>query len=261
MAPTSFLTVEFSLSRWCESKHQRSNKEHTMKNYTSIDRKRDQTPDNCILNGDCTELLKTLGNETIDLVVTDPPYLVGYKDRSGRRIANDGRCEGVLGAFNEVYRVLTPNAFCISFYGWNRVDAFFRAWKGAGFTPVGHIVWQKNYASKTGFLKSCHEQAYLLAKGTPEKPRFPLSDVRPWEYTGNRSHPTEKAVSILKPLIETFSQPGDIVLDPFAGSGSTLVAAVLSGRRYLGMELEAAYCQLAQKRLAGAASFLQREAA
>ena len=216
---------------------------------------------NCIINGDCTEVLKTIPDESVDFVLTDPPYFVRYKDRTGRTIANDSRPESVLGAFDDLYRVLKPDTFCISFYGWNRVDAFFRAWKGAGFTPVGHIVWHKNYASSTGFLKARHEQAYVLAKGRPAKPARLLDDVQPWEYTGNRSHPTEKAVSILEPLIETLSHPGDVVLDPFSGSGSTLVAAVLSGRRYLGIELESRYCQLAEKRLAGAVRFMQREAA
>ena len=60
------------------------------------------------------------------------------------------------------------------------------------------------------------------------------------------------AVSILSPLIEFFSKPGELVIDPFAGSGSTAVAAVLTGRRYCGIELEASYCDLARNRLAGA---------
>ncbi len=216
---------------------------------------------NQIIKGDCTEVLKTIADESVDFVLTDPPYFVRYRDRTGRTIANDSRPESVLGAFHDLYRVLKPDTFCISFYGWNRVDAFYHAWKSAGFTPVGHIVWQKNYASRSGFLNSRHEQAYLLAKGRPAKPASPLDDVRPWEYTGNRAHPTEKAVSILEPLIQTFSRPGDLVLDPFSGSGSTLVAAALSGRSYLGIELDSSYCQLAEKRLAGAARFIQRQIA
>lgn len=220
-----------------------------------------QAHTNRIINGDCTTVLKTLADEIVDLVLTDPPYFVRYRDRNGRTIANDNRPESVLGAFDDLYRVLKPDSFCVSFYGWNRIDAFFEAWKRAGFTPVGHIVWRKNYASRTGFLRSCHEQAYLLAKGRPARPSRPLDDVQAWEYTGNRSHPTEKAVSILEPLIETFSRPADVVLDPFAGSGSTLVAAALTGRRYLGIELESNYCQLAERRLAGVSRFLQARVA
>ncbi|MEX0806700.1 MAG: DNA methyltransferase [Candidatus Binatia bacterium] len=213
---------------------------------------------NQIIEGDCNAALESIPRHSVDLVVTDPPYLVSYRDRSGRTIKNDDSPETVLASFPQLYRVLKPDSFCICFYGWNRIDTFFSAWKDAGFKPVGHLVWQKDYASRTGFLKSCHEQAYLLAKGRPCKPTEPLGDVQPWEYTGNRSHPTENAVSILKPLIESFSQPGDLVLDPFAGSGSTLVAAALAGRDYLGIELEAGYCELARRRLSGATRYLQR---
>lgn len=144
----------------------------------------------------------------------------------------------MLDAFPGIYQALKPDSLCICFYGWNRIDAFFEAWTAAGFRPVGHIVWHKSYASSTRFLRCCHEQAYVLAKGRPAKPARPIEDVQPWEYTGNRAHPTEKAVSILTPLIESFSQPGGLVLDPFSGSGSTSVAAALSGRRYLGIELD-----------------------
>jgi site-specific DNA-methyltransferase (adenine-specific) len=214
------------------------------------------TAENQIIHGDCTRVLPTLQDESVDLVITDPPYFVRYRDRSGRTIANDVNPASVLGAFTDIYRVLKPNTFCISFYGWSRVDAFFRAWTQAGFQPVGHLVWHKGYASSCRFLQARHEQAYLLAKGAaPTRPAAPLADVQQWEYTGNLAHPTEKAVSILKPLVESFSQPDGLVLDPFAGSGSTLVAAALAGRRYLGIELEQKYCNHAERRLAGVVRF------
>lgn len=174
-----------------------------------------------------------------------------YRDRLGRTIANDSEPESVLGAFVYIHRVLKPDTFCVSFYGWSRVAAFFQAWSEAGFRAVGHLVWHKSYASRRGFLRAHHEQAYLLAKGFPATPDDPIEDVQPWEYTGNRAHPTEKAVSTLVPLIESFSQPGALVLDPFAGSGSTLVAAALCGRKYIGIELENGYCRHARRRFAG----------
>lgn len=204
-----------------------------------------------IIHGDCLDILKDLPSASADLILTDPPYCVRYRDRFGRSIANDTDPESILGAFDDLYRILKPNRFCVCFYGWSKVDAFFSAWTKAGFRPVGHLIWHKDYASNTGFVSYHHEQAYLLAKGDPLKPRYPIADVQPWEYSGNRIHPTEKAVSILQPLVCSFSEPGDLVLDPFAGSGSTLVAAALSGRAALGIELEDKYCQLARKRLAG----------
>ncbi|MGH9674599.1 MAG: DNA methyltransferase [Bryobacteraceae bacterium] len=67
---------------------------------------------------------------------------------------------------------------------------------------------------------------------------LPLPDVMDWTYTGNKYHPTQKSIQILKPLVEAFTQPDDVVLDPFAGSGSTLVAAQRLGRRYIGIEFD-----------------------
>ena len=218
------------------------------------------TPANRILHGDCIEVLKTLPAASVDFVLTDPPYFVSYKDRSGRTLQNDGAADAgrILGAFADIYRVLKPDSLCVSFYGWQAIDSFMLAWKAAGFTPVGHIVWRKEYASSERFFKHHHEQAYVLAKGRPPKPAQPLEDVQPWAYSGNLSHPTEKDVRVLKPVIEAFTQPGDLVLDPFSGSGSTSVAAAFSKRRYIGIELEQKYCQSAEKRLAGVARLMAR---
>lgn len=206
-------------------------------------------PINQILQGDCKQVLRTLPSASVDLVVTDPPYLGHYRDRDGRTLANDDNPAAVVGAYAELYRVLKPDTFCVTFYGYPRLDAFVHAWTEAGFDTVGHIVWPKPYVSSERFVRVAHESAYILAKGRPHKPSRPISDVQPWEYSGNRAHPTEKAVSVLKPLVQSFSRPGDLVLDPFAGSGSTLVAAALTGRRCLGIELEPRYCELIRDRL------------
>ncbi len=123
----------------------------------------------------------------------------------------------------------------VSFYAWNRIDKFLAAWRRAGFYIVGHMVFRKRYTSKSRFLRYQHEQAYLLAKGRPALPENPIGDVIDMPYSGNAIHPTQKPVAALLPLIEAFSRPGSVVLDPFCGSGSTLVAAKQLNRRYLGM--------------------------
>jgi adenine-specific DNA-methyltransferase len=76
-----------------------------------------------------------------------------------------------------------------------------------------------------------------------------LRDVLEWQYTGDELHPTQKPVMALLPLIMAYSQRGDIVLDPFAGSGSTAVAAQALGRRFIGIELEPMYAQVATERV------------
>jgi site-specific DNA-methyltransferase (adenine-specific) len=103
----------------------------------------------------------------------------------------------------------------VSFYGWSKADRFIAAWRSAGFRMVGHLVFRKKYASSARFLRYQHEQAYLLAKGDVTPPAAPMPDVLDWVYTGNRLHPTQKPVQILRPLIDAFCRPGGTVLDPF----------------------------------------------
>ncbi|EET6038355.1 DDE-type integrase/transposase/recombinase [Escherichia coli] len=166
--------------------------------------------------GNCIDVMARIPDNAIDFILTDPPYLVGFRDRQGRTIAGDKTDEWLQPACNEMYRVLKKDALMVSFYGWNRVDRFMSAWKNAGFSVVGHLVFTKNYTSKAAYVGYRHECAYILAKGRPRLPQNPLPDVLGWKYSGNRHHPTEKPVTSLQPLIESFTHPNAIVLDPFA---------------------------------------------
>ena len=206
-------------------------------------------PSNTVLHGDCISIMHSLPAHSIDFILTDPPYLVSYKDRTGRSIQNDSNSDWLMPASSEAYRVLKPDHFMISFYGWTQVDKFFHVWRSAGFRIIGHLVFRKPYTSKSRFLKYQHEQAYLLAKGNPALPENPVPDVIDMPYSGNKLHPTQKPVATLKPLIEAFTQDHDLVLDPFCGSGSTLLAAKILRRRYLGIELDEQYYAAAIKRL------------
>ena len=144
---------------------------------------------------------------------------------------------------------MAPNTFAVSFYGWPHADRFLAAWRAAGFRIVGHFVFPKRYTSATRMLRYQHECAYLLAKGFPKEPAYVIGDVIDWTYSGNKLHPTQKPLPVLLPLVETFSAKGGLVLDPFAGSGSSLAAARMLGRDYLGIELDAGYYQIASQRL------------
>jgi site-specific DNA-methyltransferase (adenine-specific) len=205
---------------------------------------------NAVLHGDCIDIMRSMTARSVDFILTDPPYLVRYCSRDGRRIANDRTAEWLLPASKQMYRVLKPDSLCISFYGWTKADQFIGAWREAGFRIVGHVVFAKRYASTARFVEYRHESAYVLAKGQPALPHKPPADVIDWVYTGNRLHPTQKSIKILKPFIKAFCPRGGVVLDPFCGSGSTLAAARKLGRDYIGIELDETYHRIASDRMA-----------
>jgi DNA modification methylase len=204
---------------------------------------------NTIIHGDCLNVLPTLLTGSANLILTDPPYLVNFTARDGRTVPNDDNDRWLKPAFAEMYRVLTDGAFCVTFYGWPSADKFLTAYRAAGFRVAGHFVFPKRYTSKTRFVRYQHECAHLLVKGTPWLRDDTIGDVIDWTYSGNKLHPTQKPISVLMQLIEAFSAPGDLVLDPFAGSGSTLAAARMLGRRWLGVELDQKYHGIATQRM------------
>lgn len=208
-----------------------------------------QHPVNAILHGDCIEVMRQIPTNSVDFILTDPPYLVNYRDRDGRTIQNDAKADWLKPAMAEAYRLLKQDRVAVMFYGWTKVDMFFDAWKEAGFQPIGHLVFRKSYSSKSRFFRYQHEQAFLLAKGRPPLPKQPLGDVLDMPYSGNKLHPTQKPVAVLAPLIRSFTLPGELVFDPFAGSGSSCAAALLTGRKCLGIEMDDAYFEQAVGRM------------
>ena len=212
------------------------------------------TQSNAVLHGDCVEVMRQFRSCSVDFVLTDPPYLAHYRSRDGRIIANDSGGVWLKPAFAEIFRVLRRDSFCISFYGWHQADKFIAAWREAGFRLAGHLTFTKRYPSAERFLQYRHENAYLLAKGNPPQPTQRIPDVLEWKYSGNKLHPTQKPFCVLTPLIQSFSRPGDVVLDPFCGSGSILLAAKLQRRRFIGIELDPGYFERAQERLCARAA-------
>ena len=106
---------------------------------------------NQVIQGDCAVVLKALPDECANFVLTDPPYFVRYKDRSGRTIRNDTYPGQVLDVFNDVYRVLKPNSLCVSFYGWNRVDSFFSAWKARALRRLATLSSARHARPRNAF--------------------------------------------------------------------------------------------------------------
>lgn len=147
---------------------------------------------NQILHGDCIEVMRAMPANSVDFILTDPPYLVNFRDRTGRTLQNDTDADWLRPAMREAYRVLKSNRLMLCFYGWPRAEKFLEAWREAGFRPVGHLVFRKSYTAKaTDFLKYQHEQGYLLAKGRPAMigGLIPDSRVAPSAFTRKRFLP------------------------------------------------------------------------
>jgi adenine-specific DNA-methyltransferase len=206
---------------------------------------------NRVIEGDCVTTLPLLPSESIDFVATDPPYLVNYRPRDGRQCAGDKDDYWLEPSFRELYRVLKPDSLCATFYGWPWIDRFMAVWKSCGFRPVSHLTWVKSHCSRRGYTESFHEVGFLLAKGRPAKPEKPPPDVLPWEYTGNRYHPNEKPVMAIVPLIQAYSRPGAVILDPFGGSGTTALAALGCKRRFVLIEKIRKHAQVSRQRIEG----------
>lgn len=206
-----------------------------------------------IFHGDCLDLLPRFPSGSVDFVLTDPPYLVGYEGRwDGERkaIVGDRDASWVLPAFSEIWRVLKEDSFAIAFYGWPHSDLFAGVFKMVGFRLVSHLVFVKNVWGLGRFTRGRHETAFLLAKGRPKPRGDRPADVFEWTREHDPVHPNQKPTGPLKQLLTAYAPPRGIALDPFMGSGSTLRAAKDLGMKAVGIEIEEKYCRLAASRLA-----------
>jgi len=191
-----------------------------------------------IYHGDCRQLLFTIQP---DLVITDPPY--GMEFRSNHRIEKYDNIQGDKWLPIFLIRRAIDQAKCGAYICCR--------WDNLGLMPPPKsvIAWIKNNWSM-GDLEHEHGrqwEAICFYPGPNHRFFKRIPDVIYGDRTGNRLHPTEKPVSIFTTLIA--ANYGDIVLDPFMGSGTTLVAAKNLGRKAVGIEIEERYCEIAAKRL------------
>lgn len=214
-----------------------------------------------LYHGDCREILPQLQHDSVDLIVTDPPY--GVKWQSGNRrikfdtIAGDESTEaGIIGIGLSIPLLRRGRHI----YAFGRYDL-----SGLGVAGPAELVWDKMIFT-AGDLSipwgTQHEpiEFYVNNKDgklnkTPDGAlttrlrRGSVLRVPRLNATAIQRHPTEKPVALLRQLIESSSIMGETVLDPFAGSGSTLVAARIEGRQAIGIEIEERYCEEAAKRI------------
>lgn len=214
---------------------------------------------NKIHNVDCLKFMETMDSNSVDLIVTDPPYGMNYQ--SSRRTDKHDKIgfddpedtNWVIPFLKESYRVLKDDSHIYIFCN-DYLFGMFREWlEHCGFTVKRTLVWVKNnhtsgdlegdYANKTEWIIFAHKGRRLLNDGRD-------TNVLNFNRESNTDdHPTPKPIDLLAFLIKKSSNEGDIVFDPFIGSGSTAIACKMLKRQYIGCEIDKKYFDIAEARI------------
>ena len=208
---------------------------------------------NKIHNVDCLEFIKGIPDGCIDLVVTDPPYGdgTGY-GRMDKEIANNEDESINYKIIPELYRVLKDNSTMYLFTNWKfagKLQEFIE--KETEFTIRTMIVIVKNNIGMGYGFRNQHELCWVCEKGKVTYDDAGFSNVQKMENINHdkETHPHQKGIEMLARMIKHSSKEGGVILDCFAGSGSVCVAAKMCDRNYIGCELDATYCQMANDRI------------
>lgn len=218
--------------------------------------------------GDCREVMAHM-EDSIDLLLTDPPYASGARRDADRQVRGSmlretddadwfshdamtswGYTWFLRSVLTEARGRLSPGAHVYVFSDWRQTPNVYGMLEATGYRVNHCLTWDKEHYGMGSYWRNQHENIVFASLGTPAamldrgmgsvlRCRAVLPEMR--------EHPTEKPTELIRRVIRAV--PGDVVLDPFAGSGTTLEAAKREGRRSIGIEIEPKYCETAVKRL------------
>ena len=248
--------------------------------------------------GDCVELMARLPAGTIDLIITDPPFAINFEaSRSNYNRTANRVIEGYneiqpddYGAFmtswlRQATRALKDSGSMYIFSGWNNLKDVLQAIEDCNLTTINHIIWKYQFgvATKRKFVTSHYHCLYVCKDDTQRRfypyARFekgtrtqqngsaPYKDMEDvWEikreyWQGDRKTPTKLPAELIRKLLAYSSIEGDIVLDPFLGSGQVAVVSKEEGRHYIGFEIVPEYYEFALERLTTGRYRLKAESA
>ena len=216
---------------------------------------------------DCLDGLRRLPDASIDCVVTDPPYRLTQHGSAGNTGGIMGKPlygTGKVFTHNdidieeylpELYRVLKDGTHCYIMCNHRNLTHFLRVIDESGFHFIKCLIWDKAHKIMGKFYMNRFEYILLVSKGR-ERPvndcgrddiiRIP--NVRE-KKSGQNIHDCQKPVSLMQVLIENSTRRGEIVLDPFMGSGTTALASHRIERHYIGFEIDKVYYDLAMSRI------------
>uniref|UniRef100_A0A6M3M277 Putative methyltransferase n=1 Tax=viral metagenome TaxID=1070528 RepID=A0A6M3M277_9ZZZZ len=222
-----------------------------------------------IITGDCLDVAREVPDESLDLLVVDPPYASGARRESSKTLRGSMvRGEGVswfegdnltthgLAWFLranalEWMRVLRPHSHLCCFTDWRMYPIVSAVLESAGLRLVHCLVWDKVHFGMGWQFRNQHEFIVVASKGQPREPaRHDVGTVIAVpRRSGLTPHPTEKPEALLETIISTLSVENDVVADFFAGSGTTLVGAARLGRHFFGCDANGVYVDWARERV------------
>lgn len=209
--------------------------------------------------GDCLEILPTLGK--VDAVVTDPPYGINTKsDGTGKINPWADLCNAALwyrewmGLIRRMLALNYRQGGCLwTFLNWRSLVTFQKASCDLGWPIESLLVWDKQWIGPGGQrgLRPSYELVALFCEGEFAIQNRGIPDIQAWKWSGHKpsGHPAEKPIEGLQWLVDQSTTPGALVLDPFMGSGTTGVACVKLGRRFIGIEIDPGYFEIACQRI------------
>jgi site-specific DNA-methyltransferase (adenine-specific) len=210
---------------------------------------------NKVYQGDCLEVMKDIEDKSIDMILTDPPYGMSFQSNHRKEqyaeITGDSSLDWLEEFVSQSYRVAKDNTAHYIFCSFHNIDIFKQAFENK-FKIKNILVWEKNntsmgdlkgdFAPKVEFILFIHKGRRLInGKRDPNIFRF--------SRTGNNLHPTEKPVDMFEYLLSKFSNQEELVLDPFAGSGTTGVACKNLNRNFILIEQDEKHCDIIQSRV------------
>lgn len=223
---------------------------------------------NKLYMGDTLELIKEIKNESVDLIITDPPYKTtsrGNAGNSGGMLQKKINMKGQVFKHNnispkdyipEFYRVLKDGSHFYIMSNQVNLQEMLNVCTENGFKFIKSLIWNKGNKIMGQFYMSQFEYILFFRKGKGKKINYcGTADILnvPNKKTkgedGKNLHDTEKPIELMQILIENSSQENDVVLEPFAGIGSTLIACKNCNRQYIGFELDESYYNITMERI------------
>ncbi len=214
---------------------------------------------NQVMQGDCLEVMKDIPDGSVDCIITDPPYGISFqsswktdKTKWFPKITNDE--SPFIDWIKPAFEKLKGGGRLICFYRYDVQEEFMNEIKSAGFKVKSQIVWDKvihGMGDLRGAFAPQHELILYATKG-----RYTFKGKRPksvYRFTRVNAtsliHPAEKPLELIEKIINDITQPGETILDLFAGSGTTAIAARNTGRNFILIEKEQEYINIINERL------------